>query len=78
MRDDVGHGSDRIPGIAKWIREPCVHSTEGAREKKRERERRVSLHATDICASLGLGKIQWGSDGEILGKDSCRGTGKVK
>ena len=39
MREDVGHWSDRIPGIAERIQELFIHSTVGAREK------RISLQA---------------------------------
>ena len=39
VREDVGHWSDRIPGIAERIQELFIHSTVGAREK------RISLQA---------------------------------
>lgn len=44
----------------------------------RELERRISLRAACICAFPGSGKIQQGSDGEVLGKGNCRGAGNVK
>ena len=64
--------SDRIPGVAEWIRELCVHSTKGVRQ------RRISLCDSCICAFLGLGKVHLGSEEEDLGKDNCRGAGNVK
>lgn len=53
----------------------CVQWREHGGEREREEDKPAcNMH----LAFLGSGQVQLGSDGEILGKDNCRGAGKVK